>query len=91
MPERGLANGPPTADGKNNLRPVTIQIGNSELLGELREHFVRSGFAARAVGATELVVDLPDAPDHDQGRREVGAHLLVWAVLHPEDPGDIVG
>jgi hypothetical protein len=42
------------------------------------------------VGARELVVDLPDAPDHDQGRREVGAHLLVWAVLHPDDPGDIV-
>jgi hypothetical protein len=52
---------------------------------------VRSGFAARPVGATELVVDLPDAPDHEQGRREVGAHLLVWAVLHPEDPGNIVG
>jgi hypothetical protein len=51
---------------------------------------VRSGFAARAVGATELVVDLPDAPSHEQGRREVGAHLLIWAVLHPEDPGDIV-
>jgi hypothetical protein len=43
-----------------------------------------------AVGARELVVDLPDAPDHEQGRREVGAHLLVWAVLHPDDPGDIV-
>jgi hypothetical protein len=91
IPERGLAIVPPPVDGRSNLRPVTIQIGNSELLGELREHFARSGFAARAVGATELVVDLPDAPDHDQGRREVGAHLLVWAVLHPEDPGDIVG
>ena len=77
-------------DGKYELRPVTIQIEKPELLGELREHFVRSGFAARAVGETRLSVDLPDAPDQEQGRREVGAHLLVWAVLHPEDPGDIV-
>jgi len=45
----------------------------------------------RSAGATELVVDLPDAPDNDQGRREVAAHLLVWAVLHPDDPGHIVG
>ena len=78
------------ADGTCELRPVTVQIGNAELLGELLEHFSRSGFAARAVGARELVVDLPDAPDDEQGRREVGAHLLIWAVLHPEDPGDIV-
>jgi hypothetical protein len=79
------------ADGRLELRPVTVQIGKAELLGELLEHFARSGFAVRPVGATELVVDLPDAPDHEQGRREVGAHLLVWAVLHPEDPGNIVG
>ena len=90
-PQKGLANTGSSADATCELRPVTIQIGNSELLGELREHFARSGFAARPVGATELVVDLADAPDHEQGRREVGAHLLVWAVLHPEDPGDIVG
>ena len=79
-----------SADGRSELRPVTVKIGNPELLGELLEHFARSGFAAHAVGATELVVDLPDAPDDDQGQREVRAHLLVWAVLHPDDPGDIV-
>jgi hypothetical protein len=78
------------ADERCELRPVTVQIGNPELLGELIEHFARSGFAVHAVGARELVVDLPDAPDDEQGRREVGAHLLVWAVLHPDDPGDIV-
>jgi hypothetical protein len=90
VPRKGLADATISADARCELRPVTIQIGNSELLGELIEHFARSGFATRAVGATEVVVDLPDAPDHEQGRREVGAHLLVWAVLHPEDPGDIV-
>jgi hypothetical protein len=89
-PRRGLEDSTSPADGGCELRPVTIQIEKSELLGELIEHFARSGFAARAVGATEVVVDLPDAPDDEQGRREVAAHLLVWAVLHPEDPGDIV-
>lgn len=89
-PPRRLAGATNLADGGCELRPVTIQIGKPELLGELLGHFGRSGFAARAVGATEAVVNLPDAPSHDQGRREVGAHLLVWAVLHPEDPGDIV-
>lgn len=69
---------------------MIIRIGNPELLGELHEHFARSGFAARRRSATELAVELPDAPDDEQGRREVGAHLLVWGVLHPDDPGDIV-
>ena len=79
------------ADVTDALRPITIRIGNSELLGELHEHFARSGFAVRTLGAAELVVELTDAPDHEQGRREVAAHLLVWSVLHPDDPGEIVG
>ncbi|MGH3057640.1 MAG: hypothetical protein ACRDPP_05310 [Gaiellaceae bacterium] len=78
-------------DEGDALRPITIRIGNPRLLGELSEHFTRSGFAARTVGPTELAVDPPDAPDREQGRREVGAHLLVWGVLHPEDPGELVG
>jgi hypothetical protein len=70
---------------------MTIRIGDPRLLSELSEHFTRSGFAARSVGPAQLSVELPDAPDPEQGRREVGAHLLVWGVLHPEDPGEIVG
>ena len=69
---------------------MTIRLGNPRLLAELREHFARSGFAVQTAGAAELTVFLPDAPDAEQGRREVGAHLLVWGVLHPEDPGEIV-
>ena len=69
---------------------MTIRIENHRLLAELREHFVRSGFSVQAAGAAALAVSLPDAPDAEQGRREVGAHLLVWGVLHPEYPGEIV-
>ncbi|MET1009696.1 MAG: hypothetical protein ABWY96_06595 [Gaiellaceae bacterium] len=44
----------------------------------------------RPVGSTELDVERLDAPDDEQGRREVAAHLLVWALLHPESPGELV-
>jgi hypothetical protein len=44
----------------------------------------------RPVGARELDVERPDAPDEEQGRREVATHLLVWELLHPEAPGEIV-
>jgi hypothetical protein len=44
----------------------------------------------RPLGDRELAVERTDAPDDDQGRREVAAHLLVWELLHPESPGEIV-
>ncbi|MET1010030.1 MAG: hypothetical protein ABWY96_08270 [Gaiellaceae bacterium] len=44
----------------------------------------------RPLGDCELAVERTDAPDDDQGRREVAAHLLVWELLHPESPGEIV-
>ena len=44
----------------------------------------------RPVGSTELDVERLDAPDDEQGRREVAAHLVVWALLHPESPGELV-
>ncbi|HEU4450063.1 MAG TPA: hypothetical protein VFR63_08825 [Gaiellaceae bacterium] len=42
------------------------------------------------LGPNEISVGLGDAPDQEQGRREVSAHLVVWSVLHPDDPGEIV-
>lgn len=51
---------------------------------------MRSGFIVRPVGDRELDVERPDAPDEQQGRREVGTHLLVWELLHPDCPGEIV-
>ena len=52
---------------------------------------MRSGFAVRPAGEGDLLVERPDAPDDEQGRREVGTHLLVWELLHPACPGEIVG
>jgi hypothetical protein len=56
----------------------------------LSEHFARAGFAVDASGPTAINVTLPDAPDESQARREIRAQLLVWGVLHPDDPGAIV-
>ena len=73
------------------LRPVRLRIPDPSLREELSAHYVRSGFAVRPLGERELAVERPDAPDDGQGRREVAAHLLVWELLHPECPGEIVG
>jgi hypothetical protein len=72
------------------LRPVRLRIPDPSLREELGDHYGRSGFAVRAVGERELEVERPDAPSEEQGRREVAAHLLVWELLHPESPGQIV-
>ena len=72
------------------LRPVRLRIPDPSLREELSAHYVRSGFAVRALGEGELGVERPDAPSEEQGRREVEAHLLVWELLHPECPGEIV-
>ncbi len=53
-------------------------------------HYARSGFAVRPVGDRELEVERTDAPDEEQARREIATHLLVWELLHPDVPGEIV-
>lgn len=53
-------------------------------------HYARSGFAVRPVSDRELDVERTDAPDEEQARREIETHLLVWELLHPDVPGEIV-
>jgi hypothetical protein len=54
-------------------------------------HYARSGFAVRPVGDRELDVERTDAPDEEQARREIETHLLVWELLRPDAPAEIVG
>ena len=72
------------------LRPVRLRIPDPSLREELGAHYARSGFAVRPVGERDLEVERPDAPSEEQGRREVAAHLLIWELLHPNIPGEIV-
>lgn len=69
---------------------MRIRITDPSLLEELGAHYARSGFAVRSVGERDLEVERPDAPSEEQGRREVVAHLLIWELLHPNSPGEIV-
>ena len=72
------------------LRLVRLRIPDPSLREELSAHYARSGFAVRVIGDCELEVERPDAPTEEQGRREVAAHLLVWELLHPECPGELL-
>jgi hypothetical protein len=74
----------------SELRPLRIRIPDPSLREELCGHYARSGFGVRPVDEHEIEVDRPDAPDEQQARREIGTHLLVWELLHPECPGEIV-
>lgn len=76
--------------GPAQLRPARIRIPDPSLREELSVHYARSGFAVRPVGDRELEVERTDAPDEEQARREIAAHLLVWELLHPDVPGEIV-
>ena len=69
---------------------MRLRIPDPSLRDELSAHYARSGFAVRPVGERDLAVERPDAPTDEQARREVEAHLLVWGLLHPECPGEIV-
>lgn len=53
-------------------------------------HYARSGFGVRPVGDRALDVERTDAPGEEQARREIETHLLVWELLHPEAPGEVV-
>jgi hypothetical protein len=81
---------PSAADEYSELRPVRIRISDPSLREELSVHYARSGFAVRPVSDRELDVERTDAPDEEQARREIETHLLVWELLHPDVPGEIV-
>lgn len=71
------------AAGFTELRLLHFQPRDPSLLPELRWHFERSGFRVDQVGDS-IDVSRPDAPGHDQGEREIAAHLLVWLLMHPD-------
>jgi hypothetical protein len=76
--------------GAGRWTSVRLRIPDPSLREELSDHYTRSGFVVRPVGEYELDVERPDAPTEEQGGREIGTHLLVWKLLHPECAGEIV-
>jgi hypothetical protein len=89
---RGIAPHVDTAEKKATvLQPVLIRLEDDSLVDELCQHFRRSGFAAERLRGCMIDVRLPDAPDTDQQRREVEAHLLIWHVMNPDAAADLLG
>src|SRR3954451_25076144 len=81
---RGIAVNGFHADGYCELRLMLIRIDDHSLVDDLCDHYRRSGFEAEPVGGGMAEVSRPDAPNNDQGRREVLMHLQVWKVIHPD-------
>jgi hypothetical protein len=73
-----------------DLRPVRLRITDPSLREDLSAHYARAGFGVRPDGADELEVERADAPNEAQARREVATHLLIWDLLYPETPAEIL-
>jgi hypothetical protein len=62
---------------------MQLRLFDPAALPELRQHFLRSGFAV-ADHDESLVIGRPDAPNAAHERREIELHLQVWQTMHPE-------
>jgi hypothetical protein len=60
-----------------------IRLSDHTLVDDLCAHYRRSGFSAERLGDRRIEVTRPDAPNPEQGRREILMHLQVWKVLNP--------
>jgi len=70
---------------------VLIRLSDHALVDDLCDHFRRSGFAVEPVSQGMIDATRFDAPDDEQGRREVLMHLRVWRVLNPSVAAQTVG
>ena len=60
-----------------------MQLLDPSLLPEFVRHFERSGFRVQRFDDV-IEVQRPDAPDEEQGTREVILHLSVWSLMYPD-------
>ncbi|MGH2451044.1 MAG: hypothetical protein ACRDGE_07210 [Candidatus Limnocylindria bacterium] len=63
---------------------MRIRLTDPALVPELRQHFERSGFITNRLNEDTVEAWRPDAPNEEQGRREVELHLAVWRTMHAE-------
>jgi hypothetical protein len=68
---------------------MLLRIEDHSLVGELCDHYRRSGFQAEPVGGGMVEVGLLEPLSAEDERQRVLAHFHVWAILHPEDPGEL--
>jgi hypothetical protein len=70
---------------------VLIRLSDLAWVDDLCDHYRRSGFAVEPVSQGVVDVSRADAPDAEQGRRELLMHLRVWRVLNPDAVAQTVG
>ena len=62
---------------------MRLRTGDLTLLGALRAHFERSGFAVETTDDNDLDVRRPDAPSPEQEAREIELHVMMWRIMRP--------
>ena len=62
-----------------------IRTTSPGVLADVAAHFAGAGFSVRAGGskADTIEVRRSDAPNPEQGEREVEVHMTVWRAMHP--------
>ena len=64
---------------------MRLRTGDLTLLGALRAHFERSGFAVETTGDHDLDVRRLDAPSPEQEAREIELHVMMWRIMRPRN------
>jgi hypothetical protein len=59
-----------------------VFISDPQLLFSLQDSLRRAGCVAEQRRSHELEVCLPDAPNHEQARRELNVYLATWQATH---------
>jgi hypothetical protein len=70
---------------------MLLRLSEPDLVEDLCANFRRAGFAAQSAGGSMAEVYRPDAPQHEQERREVEIHLRVWQAMRPNAVVEILG
>jgi len=69
---------------------MRLRTGDLILLHDLRAHFERSGFVVATTDDDDLDVRRSDAPSAEQEAREIELHLMVWRIVRPNVPVELV-
>jgi len=75
---------------RGSHRGVYVLLKDPQLLFGLQDFLRRTGCVAEQRRSDELVVYVPDAPDHEQERREISVYLASWQAANPGAEASIV-
>jgi hypothetical protein len=62
---------------------MRVRLTDPALVGDLERFLLATECLVERMGANELDVYVPRAPDEEQARREIGVYLLTWQAMNP--------